>query len=581
MDSGLLLAAVSLLAAVTAAGVTAYAWRLREEPGARWFAVLMSGVVVWSGSYGLALLVMAPDLRVLLEVPIELGKAIIAPAWLLFALRYTGRGEAITRPRLAALAVVPVATLGIVATNTSHGLMWTNYRIEPFLGSATVLYDPGVWHYVHAVFGWLTIGLGMAFLLGAVVSFSTLYRNQTIALAVGAGIPFLTHIKRTFMLGPVPQLNLTPLALAGTGVLFGVALFRFELLGLIPATGALGRQAAIDDVGVGVVVVDDAGRVIEFNDAATILFEQSAETVLQKQLTELIEGIDLTEESQRIERMDSEGRRTYDVTVNDVRDRTDRIVGRTVTFTDITDQERRRQQLEVLNRILRHNLRNELTVVMGRAELLANRLTDERPDDAAMAEVIEERAGALATLGEKARRIEALTEEADERHRVDIETLIETVADRYRGSNETTIIVDGECPTILSNRAVLEAALDNLVENAVEHAGDQPQVRIVTRYETGVATVAVMDDGPGIPEHELDAISAGGETPLQHGSGIGLWLVNWATDALGAELSFDIDTTGTTVKIRLPAEPGTEAAVSRSPRNRMRADGRGQSYGSS
>ncbi|MFC6795961.1 histidine kinase N-terminal 7TM domain-containing protein [Halobaculum halobium] len=120
-----------------------YAWRNRSEPGATEFAVLMAGVAVWSLTYGVALTVFDPVVRLWLEIPLEVGKAIIAPAWLFFALGYTGRGEYVTRRLVAAVAVIPVLTTVLVAATPSHSLMWTAYRIDPTLGTATVSFDPG------------------------------------------------------------------------------------------------------------------------------------------------------------------------------------------------------------------------------------------------------------------------------------------------------------------------------------------------------------------------------------------------------------------------------------------------------
>ncbi|WP_197428665.1 HAMP domain-containing histidine kinase, partial [Halapricum sp. CBA1109] len=48
------------------------------------------------------------------------------------------------------------------------------------------------------------------------------------------------------------------------------------------------------------------------------------------------------------------------------------------------------------------------------------------------------------------------------------------------------------------------------------------------------------------PDDELDAIDSGTETPLRHGTGLGLWQLTWAVRTMGGELSFDTDD-GTTV----------------------------------
>ena len=63
-------------------------------------------------------------------------------------------------------------------------------------------------------------------------------------------------------------------------------------------------------------------------------------------------------------------------------------------------------------------------------------------------------------------------------------------------------------------------------------------------------SIAISDDGPGIPAVELESLAAGTETPLQHGRGLGLWQLRWGVDALGGALSFETDD-GTTVSITL------------------------------
>ncbi|MFB6298485.1 MAG: ATP-binding protein [Salinirussus sp.] len=62
----------------------------------------------------------------------------------------------------------------------------------------------------------------------------------------------------------------------------------------------------------------------------------------------------------------------------------------------------------------------------------------------------------------------------------------------------------------------------------------------------------MSDGGSGIPEAELDPVRSGAETDLQHGSGLGLWVVQWGTELLGSEIDFDTGPEGTTVSLTVP-----------------------------
>ncbi|WP_435063244.1 histidine kinase N-terminal 7TM domain-containing protein [Halobaculum sp. EA56] len=570
---GLAVVLLAFLAGGTAVAVGTYAWQNRGEPGATSFALLMAGVAVWSLSYALALTAFDPGTRELFEVPLEVGKAIVAPAWLFFALGYTGRGEYVDRRLIAVVSVVPVVTTLLVATAPAHGLMWTDYRIAPTFGTATVLFDPGIWFYVHAAFGWVVIGAGMVFLLEPVLSYGALYRDQGIALILGAAVSFAAHVKAVFFLPPVPALDLTPLTLAITGVLFGFALFRFRLQGLLPATQVLGRRAAIEDVGVGLVVVNAEGRLIEFNSAAGPVLGigdgrpraaaeaddagpagggDSAGSVAGDPLDAYVADIDLDDtEPQRIEQTTDAGYRVYEATVSGIDDHHGRVVGYTVTFADVTDREARRQRLEVLNRVLRHNLRNDMTVVVGNADLLTERVDE---DDRPLADAISRRGRALQRLGEKARDVEEVLDDAAAAREVAAAEVCRDVVRDVRESYpdaDVAVDVPSDLRLVVRER-VLRVVIGNLVENGIEH-GDGATVRVAVRVDDDGVRFVVADDGPGIPEAELESIRSGTETALSHGSGLGLWVVRWGTRLLGADLSFDDrDTTGTVVTVALP-----------------------------
>jgi signal transduction histidine kinase len=61
-----------------------------------------------------------------------------------------------------------------------------------------------------------------------------------------------------------------------------------------------------------------------------------------------------------------------------------------------------------------------------------------------------------------------------------------------------------------------------------------------------MTAITVTDDGPGIPADEIEVIQSGTQDKLNHGSGLGLWLINWVVDRSGGDLMFDINGMGGT-----------------------------------
>ncbi len=78
--------------------------------------------------------------------------------------------------------------------------------------------------------------------------------------------------------------------------------------------------------------------------------------------------------------------------------------------------------------------------------------------------------------------------------------------------------------------------------------------------------LSVADDGPGIPPAEIDVVTGETDiTQLTHGSGLGLWLVNWMIDSYGGSVSFARSAIGGShVEITLEAAPADPSDAMRS-----------------
>ncbi len=222
----------------------------------------------------------------------------------------------------------------------------------------------------------------------------------------------------------------------------------------------------------------------------------------------------------------------------------------------------REQQLSVVNRVLRHNLKNEMTVIQGQAELIPVFDDEERRED--ILDTITETAERLLSHSEKARHIDSAIESAKEgTTAIDCSGVVDKVCESVSGDYpevelETEVGEDLEVDAI----SALEYGVQSIVENAFEHNdSDDPWVRVWTEVDDGTVKLSVADNGPGIPAHEIEVLERGTETGLEHGSGVGLWLSYWIVKRSEGTLRFvQRDPTGTVVTIELPRASGDEEA---------------------
>ncbi|GGM72264.1 signal transduction histidine kinase [Halarchaeum rubridurum] len=215
------------------------------------------------------------------------------------------------------------------------------------------------------------------------------------------------------------------------------------------------------------------------------------------------------------------------------------------------------QQLQVLGRVFRHNVRNDMTVIKGYAELVREHVKDEA--DADRLRTVAATADDLIATSERLCVVNELDVGTDET--VDVAALVRRECERLR---ETTPGITVE--TFLPDRAEVRGddALRRAIRTAVECLLEQGsptggrRVSITVEVAGDEVVVAVTDDGPGIPENELEPVRCGEETALVHAAGVRIWLLKWLCNVYGGRVTFaDGPTSGTVVSLRLPAVGGS------------------------
>lgn len=253
----------------------------------------------------------------------------------------------------------------------------------------------------------------------------------------------------------------------------------------------------------------------------------------------------------------TEGWKMFEITV---RENTSlpAVDGLILTARDVTDQHHFEQRRQVMNRILRHDLRNDMNVVVGHAEMLSEH--DDRTVSS-HAETIRKKALSLVNLGDKVRTIDRQLHGVDRDLReINISQILRQEIDTVHEESPGVIIRSRiEEVTILGN-PLIRIAISNLLNNSIEHNDNKTpeiEVELSHRSETDRIEVQIRDNGPGIPEGEKRAITNEGETPLEHISGLGLWLVKWIVDGMHGTLSITKNSPrGTIVTLSFPATEG-------------------------
>lgn len=238
---------------------------------------------------------------------------------------------------------------------------------------------------------------------------------------------------------------------------------------------------------------------------------------------------------------------------------------------DVTDEEIRRQRLEVMNRVFRHNIRNEMNVITGYSDLVREETDDERVVE--MADRIDDSAESLLGIADDIRTTEhILNEEARPRRENTVLGLLQSVAAdmhaEFSDCEVTVSVADADAPQyVVQTNGVQEAFTEVLRNSLRENDSETPTVDISLATETvrpGTVTVKITDNGRPIPENELRVLRSESETPLYHSDRLGVWKTKWIFNRAGGELELrNDDEGGSTVAVTLPCEvsdPADESA---------------------
>ena len=322
-----------------------YVVRRTEAVGRAGLAAVFFAAAGWGLAYGIELGAVG-SAREPWGALKYIGIVVLPPAWLVFALQYTGRERRVTPRLLAALSIEPIAMLTVLAVPAWRELIRS---YPPGSTSALVQIELGPLFYLLLAYSTVLTAIATGVLLLTLVRISAAYRRQSAILLSAIGLVWVTNLLATVGVGVFQEVDWTPVALAVAGLMLVLGVFRFSLLDLVPVA----RTTLVETMPDPVLVLDAHRRVIDHNPAALRALGASRTTLQGARLAELIGAELTTPEHDRPTRHEltlegDDPSTTFEVTMSVLGDGRSDAPGHLVVLRDITERkavERRLDQL--------------------------------------------------------------------------------------------------------------------------------------------------------------------------------------------------------------------------------------------
>ena len=222
---------------------------------------------------------------------------------------------------------------------------------------------------------------------------------------------------------------------------------------------------------------------------------------------------------------------------------------------DVTERRTQQERLSVLDRVLRHNIRNRMNVVSGTADLLLERLPDTSDDETAdtrEADRVTVEASAiedgleriidateeLTRISDQVREFQTVVGDPGETvERQDLTTILHSLAETALEIDKDAMFeLSVEEDLVVEAHPKLGAALSVGLELVNGEPGTSMDIHVEATSDDSVVHLDVTDRAGTIPQVDLEAVAAEEETAIEHSRGLELWIVRWTVLSSGGEI---------------------------------------------
>ncbi len=244
-----------------------YALIKKRSRNASLFALMCLAVGIYIIGYSLELKATTIEqLRVCLKME-YFGAPFMTVFWFMFSYKFYYNRHVSFKLGIS-IMVVPLLTLFFNVSNDYFHILYQqiDYRISGDVIVAVLTRGP--WYYFYSLYSYAIILFG-SFLFYKIwrTSKNIMIQSQALIMFSGTITPVLCNV--VYLLGLTPiGLDITPFGLLVLAILYGFALFKYEVLELREIV----KSVVFEEIDEAILVVDNKNHLVEYNEAATSVF---------------------------------------------------------------------------------------------------------------------------------------------------------------------------------------------------------------------------------------------------------------------------------------------------------------------
>jgi signal transduction histidine kinase len=534
--------------------------RRSKEAGSKPLSFYLIAVAIYS--FSCAFEIVSPDMETAIGWARfqYIGLSFMPFIMFWFSLRYFNFILKAEKYYLIITFFISVTFIILQSTHHLHNLFYINPTFSIINGYSILKFER---KFFHGAFQYYTIGSLLFLAVLTVVRLrmnNPYYRKQARIVALSAICPVVFYVWYAYGLTPI-GLDLIPISFSVTVLVLGFATLRSNFLGPTP----IAIRSVFDALSNSCVIIDTGNRVVSFNEAATTGFPYVDHSSIGVKFSNLIsefpelcsiieEDLSDTPKNVTITCEKGEGLACFTVHVSTIE--AGRSLGKSVIFTDITEEykktealrsantllEEQRQQLATLNelkdmliKVISHDLKEPF--VAFRQILRIMETPGTLQDESVWNYLIEDLNGLLDGTDLMLRNLFALSLESDgqlsvREEIVSVEALVDTTLDSMQVfARRKGVVLQSEQEqdvTVLCDENMLLVVLRNIVDNAIKFTPSGGSVRIQISITADFVYFIVVDTGMGMSSQSIAAILSGQKgisskgTDGERGTGLGL-----------------------------------------------------------